>query len=218
MKKFIWENSLTIVFFALFVFAMGGPMYFGFQEHNKEIADWGGSPQTFMQYLGSGHFIEATFENWESEFLQMALFVWFTIFLRQKGSSESKKLDEENEVDREPSPNRKDSPWPVRKGGIWLKLYENSLTISLIILFILSFVLHVYGCFKDANTENLLLGNPPEKLSEYLLGSRLWFESFQNWQSEFLSIFAIVVMSIYLRQKGSSQSKPVDAPNSETGD
>lgn len=82
----------------------------------------------------------------------------------------------------------------------------------------LSFALHVYGSIKDANTENVLLGNPPEKLSEYLLGSRLWFESFQNWQSEFLSIFAIVVMSIYLRQKGSSQSKPVDAPNSETGD
>ena len=110
MKKFIWQNSLAIVFFALFVFAMGGQMYFGFEEHNQEIADWGGSPETFTQYLASGHFIEATFENWESEFLQMALYVWFTIFLRQKGSSESKKLDGEDEVDREPSPNRKDAP------------------------------------------------------------------------------------------------------------
>lgn len=218
MKKFLYENGLATVFFALFVLAMVGQTYFGFQEYNKEMADWGGSPETFSQYLGSGHFIEATFENWESEFLQMALFVWFTIFLRQKGSSESKKMDEENEVDREASPTRKDAPWPVRKGGIWLKLYQNSLTIALLVLFLMSFVLHVYGSFQDANTENLLAGNPPEKLSEYLFGSRLWFESFQNWQSEFLSIFAIVVMSIYLRQKGSSQSKPVDAPHSETGE
>src|SRR5699024_2229507 len=107
----------------------------------------------FRAYLSSGHFIEATFENWESEFQQMALFVWFTIFLRQKGSSASKKLDEENEVDREPSPTRKDAPWPVKKGRIWLKLYENSLTISLLVLFALSFVLHVYGSFQDANME-----------------------------------------------------------------
>lgn len=218
MKKFLYNNGLSIVFFAFFLFAMAGQMYFGYQEHTEEIADWGGKPAGFCAYLSSGHFIEATFENWESEFLQMALFVWFTIFLRQKGSSESKKLDEENEVDREPSTNRKDVPWPVRKGGLWLKLYKNSLTVSLFILFFLSFVLHVYGSLKDANTENALVGNPPEKLGDYLLGSRLWFESFQNWQSEFLSIFAIIVMSIYLRQKGSSQSKPVDAPHAETGD
>lgn len=169
-------------------------------------------------YLKSGHFLEATFENWESEFLQMALLVWLTIFLRQKGSSESKKCDEPNEVDREPSPLREGAPWPVRKGGFYLKLYQNSLTFTLFILFILSFLLHVYGSLKDANTENLLLGKPLEKWSDYIVDSRLWFESFQNWQSEFLSIFAIIILSIYLRQKGSSQSKPVDASYSETGE
>ncbi len=218
MKKFIYQNGLALVFGTLFLITLAAQMCFGFQEHNKELADWGGKPENFGQYLSSGHFIEATFENWESEFLQMALYVWLTIFLRQKGSSESKKLDEDNQVDREPSATRKDAPWPVRKGGFWLKIYENSLTVSLFILFILSFVLHIYGSIKDANTENALVGNPPEQLSEYILGSRLWFESFQNWQSEFLSIFAIVVMTIYLRQKGSPQSKPVDAPHSETGD
>ena len=218
MKKFFNNNGLSIVFFALFLLAMAGQIYFGLEEHNKDLAEWGGQKVAFWEYLSSGHFIEATFENWESEFLQMALFVWFTIFLRQKGSSESKKIDEENEVDREPSPNRKDAPRPVKKGGIWLKLYENSLTISLFILFVLSFILHVHGSLKDANTENILQGKAPEKLSEYLLGSRLWFESFQNWQSEFLSIFAIIVLSIFLRQKGSSQSKPVDAPHSQTGE
>lgn len=219
MKKFLYENGLSLVFFVLFAFGLAGQIYFGMQEYNSDLQNLGSQPVEFWSYLASGHFIEATFENWESEFLQMALFVWFTIFLRQKGSSESKKLYcESEEVDREPSPNRKDAPWPVKRGGIYLKIYEHSLTIALFLLFILSFILHIYGSLKDVNTENLLAGNPPEKLSSYLLDSRLWFESFQNWQSEFLSIFAIVILSIFFRQKGSSQSKPVDAPNSETED
>jgi hypothetical protein len=76
----------------------------------------------------------------------------------------------------------------------------------------------VYGSIKDANTENALTGKPLESWREYITSSRLWFESFQNWQSEFLSVFAIIILSIFLRQKGSSQSKPVDSPHSETGD
>ncbi|ACU08366.1 hypothetical protein FIC_01924 [Flavobacteriaceae bacterium 3519-10] len=219
MKKFFYHNGLSIVFLSLFFVTFGGQIYFGIQEHNKDLAEWGGHQVNLWSYLKSGHFFEATFENWESEFLQMALFVWFTIFLRQKGSSESKKCDgETNEVDREPSPGREDAPWPVKKGGLWLQLYKNSLTYVLFLLFVLSFVLHIYGSFKDENTENLLQGKAPEKLEDYLLGSRLWFESFQNWQSEFLSIFAIIILSIFLRQKGSSQSKPVDAPHAETGE
>lgn len=204
------------MFLTLFFLGLAGQIFFGLQEYNKSLQEWGGQPIEWPAYLHSGHFIEATFENWESEFLQMAMFVWLTIFLKQKGSAESKKFDEPNEVDREPSASRKGAPWPVKKGGIWLKMYKNSLTISLLILFILSFVLHVYGSMKDANTQNLLEGKPPEVMNEFIWDSRLWFESFQNWQSEFLSIFAIIILSIFLRQKGSSQSKPVDAPNSET--
>ncbi len=217
-KKFFRDNSLSLTFLLLFIIGMTGQIIFGIKEYNKDLAEWGGKPVGFAEYLSSGHFLEATFENWESEFLQMALLVWLTIFLRQKGSSESKKTDGPNEVDRAPSASRKGAPWPVRRGGLWLKAYSHSLTIALFILFILSFVLHVYGSLKDANVENRLLGKPLEKWTDYLLGSRLWFESFQNWQSEFLSVFAIIILSIFLRQKGSSQSKPVDAPNSETGD
>ena len=120
-------------------------------------------------------------------------------------------------MDREPSADRKDAPWPVRKGGLALTIYKHSLTITLTILFLLSFALHLYGSLKDENEKLLSHGQPPEYLTEYLGNSRFWFESFQNWQSEFLSVFAIVVLTIFLRQKGSSQSKPVDAPHSETG-
>ncbi|MDA6070155.1 hypothetical protein NJT12_11055 [Flavobacterium sp. AC] len=218
MKKFIYQNSLSIVFLLLFIGAFLGQIYFGIEEYNKELIENGGHAITLSNYLTTGHFFEATFENWESEFLQMGLLVWLTIFLRQKGSSESKGFDGEEEVDREPSPQRKDAPWPVKKGGILLSLYKNSLTISLFLLFIVSFFLHFYGSFKDENTMNVLKGDPQVSLADYLGQSRFWFESFQNWQSEFLSIFAIIVLSIFLRQKGSSQSKPVDAPHSETGE
>ena len=218
MKTFIRNNSLSITFFILFIIAIVAQTIFGLEEYNKELAENGAVTIGLSDYLSSGHFIESTFENWESEFLQMALFVWFTIFLKEKGSSESKSFDKKEEVDREPDPNRKDAPWPVKKGGVILKLYKNSLTIVLLLLFILSFILHFYGSLKDQNLQNAQDGKPLETVGNYILDSRIWFESFQNWQSEFLSVFAIIVLSIYLRQKGSSQSKPVDAPNSETGE
>ena len=218
MKEFIKNNSLSITFCSLFILSLIAQVYFGHQEYNNELIDDGGSAVTLSQYFTSGHFFESTFENWESEFLQMALFVLLTIYLKEKGSSESKKFDGSDEVDREPDPNREGAPWPVKKGGLVLKLYKNSLTISLFILFALSFILHFYGSLKDENLQNSLKGKPVETAGEYIINSRFWFESFQNWQSEFLSVFAIIGLSIYLRQKGSSQSKPVDAPHDETGE
>lgn len=219
MKKgFFYQNSLTIVFFLLFLISLAGQFFMGWKEYNNDRKDDNYPPVTISEYTTSGHFISATFENWESEFLQMALFVILTRGLRQKGSSESKKLDEEEEVDKEPDPNKKDAPWPVHKGGLILSLYKNSLSIVLLLLYLVSFVLHVYGSMKDYNAEQMRSGKPLESFTQYLTNSRLWFESFQNWQSEFLSIFAIVVLSIYFRQQGSPQSKPVDAPHAETGE
>ncbi len=218
MKAYIYRNSLSIVFLLLFLFSIGGQAVTGFREHNKDLEELNHPPDSFTAYLQSGHFIQATFENWESEFLQMALFVVLTIFLRQKGSSESKQCEGSEEVDREPSAKRKGAPWPVRKGGLVLALYKHSLSIALLILFIVSIALHFYGSLRDENLHLKIKGLPPETPGHFFSGSRFWFESFQNWQSEFLSVFAIVFLSIYLRQKGSPQSKPVDAPNDETGE
>lgn len=219
MKKgFFYKNSLTIVFLVLFLVSLIGQFFTGWKEYNSERQDDKYPPVTVAEYTTSGHFISATFENWESEFLQMALFVILTRTLRQKGSSESKKIDEEEEVDQEPDPNKEDAPWPVHKGGIVLALYKHSLSIVLLLLYLVSFCMHIYGSMRDYNEEQLRLGKPLDTFTQYITGSRLWFESFQNWQSEFLSIFAIIVLSIYFRQQGSSQSKPVDAPNSQTGD
>jgi hypothetical protein len=218
MKNFLRNNGLSIVFTVLFLAAWAGQAFTGFASHNDDRKEDGQLPITFPEYLHSGHFIQATFENWESEFLQMALFVVLTVSLRQKGSSESKKIDEPEEVDRQPSPQREGAPWAVKKGGWILFLYKRSLSLVLFLLFLLSFALHFYGSLKDENEQLANKGMPPEPVSRYIADNRFWFESFQNWQSEFLSVFTIVVLSIFLRQQGSPQSKPVDAPNEETGE
>jgi hypothetical protein len=218
MKR-LRNNGLSITFLVLFIFSIIGQSVTGLKEYNEEMKEEGGPELTMGQYFSSGHFIEVTFENWESEFLQMALFVIFTMFLYQKGSSESKDPDkEEEEVDREPDPRRKNAPWPVKKGGIILSLYKHSLCYTLTLLFLVSFFAHLYGSLKDYNQHQVLKGLPTETASQFIGSSKFWFESFQNWQSEFLSVFAIVILSVFLREKGSPQSKPVDAPDSETGE
>ena len=217
LGRFLYENSLSLVVLAFFILSLIGQILTGWQENNQELEQMQRSTLSLGQYLGSGHFLEATFENWESEFLQMGLYVLLTVWLRQKGSSESKKMEEEEEVDREPQPHP-GAPWPVQAGGLWLKFYKNSLTIAFFTLFLISFLLHGLGGTEVYNLEQQENGEPLVTLLGYMATSRFWFESFQNWQSEFISILSIVVLSIFLRQKGSPESKPVDAPMSETGE
>lgn len=214
--SFFYRNGLGLVALTLFAVTLVGQAFTGWNEHNSELQQEGAAAIGFLTYLNSGHFISATFENFESEFLQMALYVVLTVGLRQQGSAESKSLDEPEEVDREPiaSP---DAPWPVRKGGFILKIYQNSLFITFAILFLISWGLHLYGSWIDHNEQNVLNGQPKDSVASYLMQANFWFETFQNWQSEFLSIASIVLLTIFLRQKGSPESKPVDAPDSETG-
>ncbi len=214
--SFLYRNSLSIAVIFLMIFTLAGQFLTGRSEKNDERSEQGKPALSIAAYARSGHFIQATFENWESEFLQMGLYVILTIWLRQKGSSESKKMDEEEEVDREPKASP-DAPWPVRKGGIWLKLYSNSLSIAFAILFLLSFSAHFYGSLKNHNEEQADKNLPPDSWDTYIASAKFWFESFQNWQSEFLAVASIVLLSIWLRQKGSPESKPVDAPHMQTG-
>ena len=215
-KSFWKKNSLSIVVLSLMIVFLFAQAFTGWKEYNNERKEHGYTEVAFPAYLVTGHFVQATFENWESEFLQMALYVLFTVSLRQQGSSESKKLDEKEEVDREPVPH-KDAPWPVKKGGAWLKIYQNSLSLAFIFLFLISFSLHFYGSLTDYNEQQIQKKLPQESWTEFIRNSKFWFESFQNWQSEFLAVASIVLLSIWLRQKGSPESKPVDAPYSETG-
>jgi len=212
VKKIFRENGLSIVFISLTIIFLFAQSIVGWKEHNSELLKEGMLAKEYGAYLCSGHFIQATFENWESEFFQMGLFVFLTAFLRQKGSSESKKIYEKEDVDRIPQPSA-EAPWAVNKGGWVLALYKYSLSIVFFILFTISFLLHASG----THTELREMEHLDISYWQTFATSRFWFESFQNWQSEFLSVASIVFLSIYLRHYGSPESKPVDAPHSETG-
>ncbi|HVH46831.1 MAG TPA: DUF6766 family protein, partial [Labilithrix sp.] len=217
--SFFRDNALSIAALLLFLFSLLGQALTGLSVTNAEAREHGAAVVSFGQYIVSGDFVEATFENWESEFLQMAVFVVLTKYLRQKGSSESKAIGEHEEVDEDPRTKKDEpeAPGPVRRGGIMLALYERSLSLSLLALFVLSFVLHAVGGASKHNQEALRHGTETVTTLGYLATSQFWFESFQNWQSEFLSVAALVLLSIVLRERGSSQSKPVAAPHAKTG-
>ncbi|MBA3322567.1 MAG: hypothetical protein H0T45_14130 [Pyrinomonadaceae bacterium] len=219
MRQFLHNNSLSVVLFALFFFSLLGQSLTGHHELNQEQQEHGRPVVSFAEYLTTGHFVEAVFENWESEFLQMAVYVVFTVFLFQKGSAESKDPDRIEPVDQDPARmrDRPDVPWPVRRGGLALTVYSHSLSLALLLLFVMSFVLHAAGGAAAYSQEQQMHGQPPVTMIEYLGTSRFWFESFQNWQSEFLSMGAVVVLSIFLRERGSPESKPVHSPHDETG-
>ncbi len=216
-RRFLYENGLLLVTLALILSTLVGQVLTGWHDNNDDLQQMGLAPLSLGQYLHSGHLLEATFENWESEFLQMGVYVVLTIWLRQKGSPESKKLDEKEEVDQTPDPSKSGAPWPVRRGGLWLHLYKHSLSLTFFALFLGAFYLHARGGMLVYNIEQAHEGQPLVSTWGYLHTSRFWFESFQNWQSEFISIFSLVGLSIFLRQQASPQSKPVDAATSKTG-
>ncbi|HUR24126.1 MAG TPA: DUF6766 family protein [Acidimicrobiales bacterium] len=218
MKKALKYNGLSIVMFGLFAVFFVGMTAAGVRQYNQEQTDHGQEAVSFVKYLQTGAFVEATFENWESEFLQMGGFVLLTVWLRQKGSPESKPLEGEQPEDEDPrTSDREDAPWAARMGGVPTWLYERSLSLALFGLFFVSFALHAAGGAKEYSAEQLAHGGHAVGTLGYLATSQFWFESFQNWQSEFLSVGVLVVLSVYLRQKGSPESKPVAAAHAETG-
>jgi hypothetical protein len=221
MKTFFKHHGLSIVLLVLFLGMWIGQVFTGHREHNQDNREHGQPEVRLGQYLGSGHFWEATAENWESEFLQMGAFVILTVFLFQKGSAESKDPDSEDEsVDTDPADDRDNpkAPWPVRKGGFALRIYCYSLSLAFLLLFLISFFIHGAAGAREYNQEQMEHGQEAASMLSYMGTSRFWFESLQNWQSEFLSILAMVVLTIFLRQKGSPESKAVAVPHWESED
>lgn len=209
---FFRRNGLSLVLLSLFLASLAGQIASGFSVLNEERIERGQLPVAPLQYFGQGQFLSATFENWESEFLQMGLYVLLTVRLRQRGSAESRPMREEEEK-IEPG----EKPWPVRAGGLWRRLYAHSLSAALLLLFAIAFVAHWQGSWRQFSEEAAAKGDIPPGAWAYLGEAQFWFESFQNWQSEFLAVLSLVVLSIFLRQDKSPQSKPVDAPHSQTG-
>ena len=169
-SKLLRENGLSVSLALLVVVALVGHALAGYGTYRQELAQHGAEAAGMLAYLGSGHFLESFFENCESEFLQMALFVLAAAKLRQKGSAESKSLDGEDEVDEDPRKHRDDpsAPWPVRRGGLVLRLYEHSLSLSLFALFAFSFAMHAVHGLRLTNQEQALHGAAPRSLGTYV--------------------------------------------------
>jgi|SRR4051812_1512237 hypothetical protein len=213
------NNGLLLACLGLFIVFFVGMIISGTATYNEQQQEHGSTEHiSVAQYLTTGDFVEATFENWESEFLQMGMYVVLTAFLFQKGSSESKPIDEAAPQDQDPRQAKHDpaAPWPVHRGGLVLALYEHSLAIAFFVLFFASLALHAVGGRAAFNEEQVEHGQATVSVWQYLTTSQFWFESMQNWQSEFVAVAAIVGLSIFLRQRGSAESKPVAEPHRHT--
>ena len=205
MKHPIRDCGLSILLFLLFLAFWAGQALAGFRVHHQDALLHGGELLSFPGYLASGHFWQATAENWESEFLQMGAYVILTTRLFQRGSAESN--DPDKAVDLAAKRQLKRGSW----------LYRNSLSLAFLVLFAVSFLMHALGGLAALNEEREEHGEAAEGLTGFLLDAGFWFQSFQNWQSEFLAVLSIVILSIFLRQDGSPESKDVEDPNWKTG-
>jgi hypothetical protein len=213
------RNALSLTCFAIFAVVLVAQSLTGWRTSVADAVQHAEPDFSYWTYLTTGHFAEATFENWESEFLQMAAFILLTAYLLQRGSGESKK-ERNDPRDEDPRLHRNDpeAPWPVRRGGAWLYLYERSLFIAFSLLFIASFIGHAVAGAHEYTAEQHEHGDPGIGAWQFVRTAEFWFQSFQNWQSEFLAVGAIVVLTVYLRQRGSAESKPVHEPHRTTGD
>jgi hypothetical protein len=219
MRRWVRDHGLLLANAGLFLVFFAGMVLAGVRAYNGDQQAHGQAAVSLWGYLKTGDFVEATFENWESEFLQMGMYVVLTAYLFLRGSSESKPLDEPAPQDEDPrdADKRGNVPWPVRRGGLVLSLYENSLAALFFILFAASIALHAVGGARAYSAEQVAHGEAPVSTWGFVRTAEFWFESFQNWQSEFLAVAVIVGASVYLRQRGSAESKPVAEPHHATG-
>lgn len=219
MKRWLRDNGLTIALMTLFAVSIVGQAATGWKAENAERIEHHLAAQGLSVYLASGEFLSALFENWESEFLQMWAYVMLTAYLFQRGSPESKDPDEAAPQDRDPKLDEKKrtAPAAVRAGGFVRVVYAHSLGLALLLLFLASFVLHWMNSARAAADDALAHGEVPHSLASHLGEAEFWFESFQNWQSEFLSTAVLIVLAIFLRERGSPESKAVGDPHGKTG-
>jgi hypothetical protein len=219
--RFVRENSLSLCFGGLFLLALSGQAMAGHRAYNAERVDHGTQAVSLGAYVASSHFGEALIENWQSEFLQFALLILATIWLVQRGSNESKRPAEAGVESKRKQrigyASRADSPTWARVGGVRTWVYSNSLFITMAALFAASWLVQSLAGWREFNDAQRAHQGSPIGWTGYLGNADFWEKTLQNWQSEFLAVGVLAVFSIYLRQRGSIQSKPVGAPHEETG-
>jgi len=220
--RFIRENSLSLFFLVALIASLIGQSFVGQHQFNAEARTHHSQTYTWGRYVTSSEFGGDVFENWQSEFLQFTLYILTTVWLLQRGSSESKPLDQAGlgsdqaaQVGAYAKPN---SPsWAKLKGGLRRRLYENSLVIAMTFCFFGSWVGQSVDGWRSYNHNQLDHKEATISWGEYWSNADFWDRSLQNWESEFLAVGTMAVFAIYFRQRGSSESKPVGAANDETG-
>ena len=221
MRRRLYESSLSIAFLVLFLGTVVGQSFAGQHVFNEDQRAHGGAPVPWHEYLTSTHFARAVMENWQSEFLQFFLFILITVWLVQRGSNESKEPDETGTESDQKQRVKEYAP-PNAPG--WAKVrdwrrrvYENSLLLTMFAIFMLSWLAQSLSGWRAYNDEQLEHHAAVIGWGSYLTRSDFWESTLQNWQSEFLAVGSMAVFTIYLRQRGSPESKPVGAPHDETG-
>lgn len=220
MRRFFQNNNLTIVIFTIFLFSIVGMSIAGWLANNEALKEHHQTTLSYGKYLVSGEFSEGVFENWESEFLQMWALIVLTVYLRQKGSADSKPI-------RGNAPQDTSSRYSIirahslrnKSRAVGHFFYSHSLSIAMLLLFILSFSLHAIGGFEAHNQEARQHGLETTSFPSFIVSPEFWYQSLQNWQSEFLAIGALLVLSVKLRERGSPESKPIGKKyDHETGE
>ncbi|WIM93524.1 hypothetical protein ACTOB_005504 [Actinoplanes oblitus] len=221
MRQFLRQNSLGLVFGLLFLIVLVGQAFAGHADFNQQQLTEGLPPVSLGRYLTSASFGVDVLENWQSEYLQFFLYIWFTVWLLQKGSPESKELDKPGrETEREQKIGAfadADSPKWARARGLRLWLFSNSLGLVMGLIFVLSWAGQSIAGRAAFNEEQLGNLADPVSWTDYLASPDFWNRTLQNWQSELLAVASMAILAIYLRQRGSSQSKPVGAAHTATG-
>ncbi|MEU8888744.1 DUF6766 family protein [Streptomyces sp. NPDC048442] len=220
-RNFLRDNGLSLAFGAAFVVTLAGQALAGHAEFNSGLRTDGLAPAGLGDYLTSSDFAVDVTENWQSEYLQFFLFILGTVWLLQRGSPESKEMDEAGtESDRQQRVGRyahADSPrWAGTRD--WRQgVYSRSLGLLMAALFLLSWIAQSVAGAAAYNAERLRQLQSPIGWGDYVLGADFWSRSLQNWQSELLAVASMAIFSVHLRQRGSPESKPVGAPHTSTG-
>jgi hypothetical protein len=221
VRRFLFENGLSVFFGTIFLLTLAGQSFAGQHAYNAEQAAHGEPGVSWLDYVLSPDFGGAVMENWQSEFLQFTLFILATVWLVQKGSNESKQLDS---VGLESKQKQRLEGFAPEDGPRWAKLrdarrvvYENSLVLAMGAIFVATWAAQSLNNWRVFNADQVEHGEAAVSWGRYLLDPDFWERTLQNWQSEFLAVGTMAVFTIYLRQRGSPESKPVGAPHDETG-
>jgi hypothetical protein len=220
-RGFLRDNAVSLVFGGLFLVTLVGQALSGGADFNAQQIANGLEPVSLLEYVTSSSFGVDVMENWQSEYLQFFLYIFGTVWLIQRGSAESKKPGEEGlESDEEQRIGRHaqdDSPAWARAGGLRTAVFSRSLGLLMGGLFLLTWAASSVAGWAAFNSEQLGQRQDPVSWLRYLGEADFWNRSFQNWQSEMLAVGSMAVFSVYLRQRGSPESKPVGVAHGDTG-